>query len=452
MASFSVVSNIASTNAQANLSVSSLGLNKALNRLSSGFRINTSGDDAAGLAIANNYRSEQAILTQGIRNANDGLSVLNIKDGALNNVSLLIDRLATLASQASSAAGGVDLGKLEDEYNEVIDEIDREITVGGLDAAAGFSVFVSSEATAADGIIAGNIGAADTTTLGLNAASWTDSSRRADLARRDLGRHRHARRRAELGRYPAEPPDLRHLAGAVAGGQQEGRREPHPRRQHRGGVGEPDALQHPEPVRYRGSGAGEPVERVGPVAAAVIPQSREPGSKGRERRLPRPLPPFGPDFARQCPSKGSAGMPSVTLSGFNNIDFSAILEAVMVQERRAVHRARHQESGAAAAEHPARRPRRQALVACRAPPTALSSPDSLSVLTAASSDPAIVGVSTSSGSTAGVYDVVVNQRAKAQVTASTSTATENQVVTTGGTLSACSWVHSRPSTSSRPAA
>ena len=150
MASFSVVSNIASVNAQANLTVSSLGLNKALNRLSSGFRINTSGDDAAGLAIANNYRSEQAILTQGIRNANDGLSTLNIKDGALNNVSLLLDRLATLASQASSSAGGVDISKLEDEYNEVIDEIDREITVGGLDTAQGFSVFVSSEATAAD--------------------------------------------------------------------------------------------------------------------------------------------------------------------------------------------------------------------------------------------------------------------------------------------------------------
>jgi flagellin len=86
MASFSVVSNIASTNAQANLSVSTTGLNKALNRLSSGFRINTSGDDAAGLAIANSYRSEQAILTQGIRNANDGLSVLNIKDGAQQRV------------------------------------------------------------------------------------------------------------------------------------------------------------------------------------------------------------------------------------------------------------------------------------------------------------------------------------------------------------------------------
>jgi flagellin len=176
MASFSVVSNVASVNAQANLNVTSLGLNKALTRLSSGYRINLAGDDAAGLAIANNYRSERAILTQGIRNANDGLSVLSIKDGALNNVTQLVDRLASLASQASSAAGGVDIGKLEDEYNEILTEIDREITVAELDVASGFSVFVSSEAVAADGIISGNVEAADTTALGLSAAAWTDTA------------------------------------------------------------------------------------------------------------------------------------------------------------------------------------------------------------------------------------------------------------------------------------
>ena len=176
MASFSVVSNIASANAQANLQASSLGLNKSLNRLSSGFRINMSGDDAAGLAVANQYRSEQAILNQGIRNANDGLSLLQIKDGALNNVSTLIDRLATLASQAGSASNGVDITKLEDEYNEVLTEIDRQVTVAGLDADFDFEVFVSAETTAADGMISGTVGAADTTTLGLTAASWSDSA------------------------------------------------------------------------------------------------------------------------------------------------------------------------------------------------------------------------------------------------------------------------------------
>jgi flagellar hook-associated protein 2 len=127
-------------------------------------------------------------------------------------------------------------------------------------------------------------------------------------------------------------------------------------------------------------------------------------------------------------------MASVTLSGFNNIDFSAILEAVMVQERvpftalgskKATLQQQNTQLGALAGK----------LSSLQSAAGRLSSPESLNVLSAASSDTALVGVSTSSGSMAGVYDVVVNARAKAQVTASTSTATENQVVTTGGTLS-----------------
>ncbi len=104
MASFSVVNNIASSNAQTNLNVSQMGMTKAIARLSSGYRLNQSGDDSAGLAVANKYRNDQAILNQGIRNANDGLSKLQIKDGALNNISTLLDRLATLATQASSSS------------------------------------------------------------------------------------------------------------------------------------------------------------------------------------------------------------------------------------------------------------------------------------------------------------------------------------------------------------
>ena len=102
MASFSVVTNVASINAQANLTSTTSGLQKALNRLSSGLKINRAGDDAAGLAVANAYRSNIAIVNQGIRNANDGLSTLQIKDGALSNISTLLDRLATLATQAAS--------------------------------------------------------------------------------------------------------------------------------------------------------------------------------------------------------------------------------------------------------------------------------------------------------------------------------------------------------------
>jgi len=182
MASFSIVNNIASVNAQANLSATSLGLNKSLQRLSSGLRINNSGDDAAGLTIANGYRSKVAILNQGIRNANDGLSDLQTKDGALNNISTLLDRLATLATQAASTTDDDAVSSLSTEYGKVIEEIDRQATVAGLDSDWDFSVFVSSEETAADGVISqDDVSAVDTTTLGLATTSFADASAAQDV-------------------------------------------------------------------------------------------------------------------------------------------------------------------------------------------------------------------------------------------------------------------------------
>jgi flagellin len=168
MASFSVVSNIAASNAQTNLVGTNLGLQKAITRLSSGYRINQAGDDAAGLAVANSYRSTQAVLNQGIRNANDGLSTLQIKDGALSNVSTLLDRLSTLATQSASDASNVDRTALNNEFQDVLKEIDREVNVAGLNASNGFSVFVSNDG--ANGKVGGTIAAADSTTLGLKVA------------------------------------------------------------------------------------------------------------------------------------------------------------------------------------------------------------------------------------------------------------------------------------------
>src|SRR5215510_6830586 len=158
MASFSVVNNIASANAQANLATTNIGLQLALNRLSSGLRINRSGDDAAGLAVANIYRSTIAVLNQGMRNAGDGLSTLQIKDGALNNISNLLDRLATLATQWASSSSNVNRDTLDLEFQDVLSDIDREASVAGLTTSAGFSVFVSSNGT--NGSIGGTINAA----------------------------------------------------------------------------------------------------------------------------------------------------------------------------------------------------------------------------------------------------------------------------------------------------
>ena len=170
MASFSVVTNLASVNAQSNLYSTNVGLNQALNRVSSGFRINKSGDDAAGLAVANSFRSEVAVLNQGVRNANDGLSNLQIKDGALDNISKLLDRLSTLATAAASGqTSTASRTTLNAEFTDVISEITREATVAGLTAAAGFSVFVSNNG--ASGVVAGNVGAADATALAINATN-----------------------------------------------------------------------------------------------------------------------------------------------------------------------------------------------------------------------------------------------------------------------------------------
>jgi flagellin len=176
MASFSVVSNIASANAQANLQSTNVGLNKALNRLSSGYRINYSGDDAAGLAVANTYRNKVAILNQGVRNANDGLSSLQIKDGALGNISTILDRMATLATQAASTSNGVDITKLSAEYSTLTSEIDREAAVAGLTASSSFSVFVSAEATPTNGAITGTIGAVTTAALNVTQTTFTTAT------------------------------------------------------------------------------------------------------------------------------------------------------------------------------------------------------------------------------------------------------------------------------------
>jgi flagellin len=166
MASFSVVSNIASQNAQANLYGTQLGLKTALTRLSSGLRINMSGDDAAGLAVANAYRSDIAVINQGMRNANDGLSTLEIKDGALNNIATLLDRLATLASQsASGSTTNASRTTLNAEATSVVAEITREATVAGLTTQAGFSVFVSNDSS--QGIVSGTLTAVSATSLGI---------------------------------------------------------------------------------------------------------------------------------------------------------------------------------------------------------------------------------------------------------------------------------------------
>src|SRR6201991_4733520 len=100
--SLSIQTNVNSLVPQENLRVNSDFQSMTIQRLTSGYRINSSGDDAAGLAVANKFRSDVAELSQGVRNANDGISTLQIVDGGLNNISKTLDRLKTLATQSAS--------------------------------------------------------------------------------------------------------------------------------------------------------------------------------------------------------------------------------------------------------------------------------------------------------------------------------------------------------------
>lgn len=137
MSNFSLVNNIGSNSAQTKLSNTNTKLTSTLQRLSSGLRINKSGDDAAGLAIANAFRSDISVLSQGVRNANDGLSTLQIIDGGLNTISTLLDRAASLASQSASGTFTGNRDTLQAELGKVFSEIDRQAQNIGLGGVAG---------------------------------------------------------------------------------------------------------------------------------------------------------------------------------------------------------------------------------------------------------------------------------------------------------------------------
>jgi flagellin len=124
--SLSIQTNVASLVAQNNIRVNSNFQSNTIQKLSSGYRIDSSADDAAGLAVANKYRGDNAELTQGVLNANNGISALQIIDGGLNNVSNILDRLRTLATESASATFTGDRSTLNTEYQGLLSEINRQ--------------------------------------------------------------------------------------------------------------------------------------------------------------------------------------------------------------------------------------------------------------------------------------------------------------------------------------
>jgi flagellin len=118
--------NIASKNAQTNLQRSSDALATAYERLSSGFRINKARDDAAGLSIAESLKAQSKVATVGIRNANDGISIINIADQALGEISNVLSRLAELAQQSANGVySTTQRSALQNEFTALTSEIER---------------------------------------------------------------------------------------------------------------------------------------------------------------------------------------------------------------------------------------------------------------------------------------------------------------------------------------
>ncbi|PIK14515.1 flagellin [Halobacteriovorax sp. JY17] len=118
--------NVASLNAQRNLSGTRINMNKSLEKLSSGQRINRAGDDAAGLAISENLKAQIKGLGQAKRNAEDGISLVQIAEGALGEVSNILIRLRELSVQAASdTIGSTERKFLNVEFEQLTSEMDR---------------------------------------------------------------------------------------------------------------------------------------------------------------------------------------------------------------------------------------------------------------------------------------------------------------------------------------
>ena len=121
--------NIASLNAQRNLNTTQTDLARSIQRLSSGLRVNSAKDDAAGLAIANRMDAQARGMNVAIRNANDGISLAQVAEGALGKVTDMLQRMRELAVQSANASNTPDdRTSLNAEFRQLADEIDRTLT------------------------------------------------------------------------------------------------------------------------------------------------------------------------------------------------------------------------------------------------------------------------------------------------------------------------------------
>lgn len=155
MGSFSILNNLSGLNAQNQLNTNNVSLTRTLMRLSTGKRINSGADDAAGLQIADSLRANTYALNQAVRNANDGIGVAQIADGALQEVTNLLTRSVTLAEQAATeTVDSTSRASLNAEFTAIQSEISRIAVQANFN---GYSIFGTSGVNGGLSVFVGDI-------------------------------------------------------------------------------------------------------------------------------------------------------------------------------------------------------------------------------------------------------------------------------------------------------
>ena len=170
--SLGILTNVAATYAENNLNQTQNSLQNVLQQLSSGSRINSGADDAAGLSIADGLHANQAALNQSAQNAQNGVGLLQTADGALSQVTNLLDRAVTLATEASN--GGLTAAQstaADTEFQSILTEIGNIGTTTNYNSTAVFSAtptnfVVSDGTTTGTTTVAATVGALTTANVG----------------------------------------------------------------------------------------------------------------------------------------------------------------------------------------------------------------------------------------------------------------------------------------------
>jgi flagellin len=174
--SLGVLNNISAIYAQNNLNQTQMSLQNTLTQLSSGSRINSGADDAAGLALADGLHANVAALTQSAQNASAGVGMLQTADGALAQVTNLLNRAITLATEAANGTLNTSqVGSADQEYQNILTEIGNIGSTTNYNGNAVFSatpvsVFVSDGTSSGASTFSETIGALTTASVGTTAA------------------------------------------------------------------------------------------------------------------------------------------------------------------------------------------------------------------------------------------------------------------------------------------